>query len=110
MPIGLSERQMAVCGQWRLGGKVFLRHIKTDGSVAAQFKKRGHCSAEYDELQQTVYLWNVRVGTHYYDAVLQFQDGWRYNLLSAVEDTPYDPAVGTVVAKSITLFRPIISI
>lgn len=90
---------------WTVGsdsfqGLLFLRHFNTNGSVVAQFKNKGHCLTEYDDVQQTVYLWNVAVGMQYYDVVLQFQKG-RYNLVSATEDTPH-----TIVGMGCSEYSP----
>ncbi len=84
-------------------GDSFVRHSNPDASIVSQFRNKGLCTTEYDDIQNTLYLWGVAAskplpfqlgasggnypaGTQFYDAVLQFQNG-RYNLLSV---TPSD--------------------
>lgn len=107
-PAIASKVKMAPDGSsfWTVGSSSFLRHVSADGSIISQFKNRGLCSAEYDDIQQRVYLWNVGVGKQFFDAVLQYQDG-RYNLLSAIENTPHDLHFGTTGCNISFYYSPI---
>ncbi|NOT83671.1 MAG: hypothetical protein HOP02_02585 [Methylococcaceae bacterium] len=51
-----------------------IRHMNSDGSVMAQFRNKSVCVTEYDDIQQTVYLWGVTVDQQSYDVVLQAQN------------------------------------
>ncbi len=78
---------------WTGADNRFIQHRSADGNILAEFMGKTRCTAEYDDIRQTLYLWGVAVGQPYYDAVLQFQNG-RYEMVSSAYST-YDAASGT---------------